>query len=90
MTPAGRTTKATEIANARAFFDIASDIRLDRTTLEQDIRADEKRAEVRSKVKFFFSQSNLSLSRSYTFVYTFANENGTWRIDGMIIEQEGP
>jgi hypothetical protein len=90
MTPSGRTTRKTEVDNARAFFEIASGIHVGRTTLEKDIRADEKRAEARSTVKFLFTQGGMQLSRSYVFVYTLAREEDAWRIDGMVVEREGP
>jgi len=85
-----RSTRAEELENVRGFFEVASGIRVERTTYEKDIRADPLRAEVRSYFRVSYSLGQTRLSRAYRALYRLARERGQWRIAGVTIEEEGP
>ncbi len=83
-------TREEEIANAREFFRVASDIRVERTTAIEDIRAEALSAEARSSFRISYRIAGAEVSRGYKALYKLARERGQWRIVGVTIEDERP
>ena len=90
----GRATRAEEIENARAFFAIASGIKVERTTKPADVRVDTLTGEARSSYRISYrigtGAGSTEISRAYRALYRMARERGTWRIASVVIEEERP
>ena len=90
----GSATRAEEIENARAFFEVASDIRVERTTKPEDIRIDAYGVEARSSFRISYRIKNptgvAQISRGYRALYRVAKERGAWRIAKVVVEEERP
>jgi hypothetical protein len=90
QTGTGRLTRDDEIANAREFFRIASAVKLTRTTYEKDVQVTKGEARVRSNARIAYALQGVQLARSYKAVYGFVREGTEWRINAMLVEEEGP
>ncbi|MHC4502034.1 MAG: DUF4440 domain-containing protein [Planctomycetota bacterium] len=90
----GRATRAEEIANARAFFELASGIKVERTTKPADVRVDTLTGEARSSYRISYrigaGAGSTQISRAYRALYRMARERGAWRIASVVIEEERP